>query len=328
MTEAERQELAQQVSDYIAQPQPQQGAAMMMPAPRVSGGRYSPDGAREAYETLGHMPVLHQGTPGATAAWRTFQGPNGQLGVQPLLGFNSPYAHVIQYPGDNPFRAMGLLDAFVGSMWRNLPPPTIVPMRGGMGVGGGALRGGGNPSGQPAGNTTAPGAQDQTPAAPGSPQPVPYRGQERVNANYERLGLDYPWNYYPQTGVAPPRVISGIPAGAPSGNPQFDLAYEEATEWDTAEKTAQQRAAENAVALQQQGIDYMAAMQQQSPAVMRAAQDFIQQPIALTELAGPLDVMHAAQQVPQRLQLPPVSPSLYDVVNTPSGAVLQAAGYR
>lgn len=135
---------------------------MAFPTARASGANRSMPGSYEGYRDYGLDPVMYQRDPYATTASAVTRYPNGQLGVRPYIGFPSVYPHVIQYPGDNPLRALGLLDAFVGSMWRNLPPPTVGAMRGGMRSGGGAP-GGAAPGG------TAPSAPVTPPALAGNP---------------------------------------------------------------------------------------------------------------------------------------------------------------
>lgn len=66
-----------------------------LPAYRASGAHYSPAGAREGYEDYNLPPVIHQRNPFATAAFRTFVDPFGQMMVQPLVGFPSAYPHVL-----------------------------------------------------------------------------------------------------------------------------------------------------------------------------------------------------------------------------------------
>lgn len=319
-TEEQAAALAQQVTaDYIdglqaqldaARAVPQGGYGTLPPAIPASGAQYSAPGAYEGYADYGFPPVMYQRSPYATAAYRTYMSPFGQLGVQPLIGFPSAYPHVIQYPGDNPFRAMGLLDALAGTMWPHWP--MAMPQMPRMRVGGG----GGAPRNTAASANTAPQtlpAQAEAPIPPMRLVPPEVRYAEgapapNVAVQQTAVASDHPWNYYSTTGESlPPRM--GMP------NIASDV-------WDWLSGAGKPTPDEL-------NAEYNAALQQQSPAVQRATQDFIQQQsIPLTELAGPLDVMHAAQQVPQRLQLPPVTPSLYDVVNTPSGAVLQAAGYR
>lgn len=73
------------------------------PAVRAAGTHYSAPGAREAYVKEGIEPVVWQSNPFATAAFRTYIDPYGQMSVQPLVGFPSVYPHVLSGVPRNPF---------------------------------------------------------------------------------------------------------------------------------------------------------------------------------------------------------------------------------
>lgn len=66
-----------------------------LPIAPASGTHYSPAGMREGYENYGFPPVVYQRSPYATAAYRSFVDPWGQMMVQPLVGFPSAYPHVL-----------------------------------------------------------------------------------------------------------------------------------------------------------------------------------------------------------------------------------------
>lgn len=61
----------------------------------ASGAHYVPQGAREGYLNYGLPPVIQQRSPYATAAFRSYVDPFGQMMVQPLVGFPSAYPHVL-----------------------------------------------------------------------------------------------------------------------------------------------------------------------------------------------------------------------------------------
>lgn len=68
----------------------------------TAGPYYSPAGVREAYEGYGIPPVLYQRSPFASAGFRSFVDPFGQMMVQPLVGFPSAYPHVLSGVPTNP----------------------------------------------------------------------------------------------------------------------------------------------------------------------------------------------------------------------------------
>lgn len=101
-----------------------------LPAVRAAGAHYSAPGAREGYEAYNLPPVMYQRNPFATAAYRTFVDPYGQMSVQPLVGFPSAYPHVLSGVPTNPFNVFGML--------QQMPMPFMAPwMMGGMGMMGG-----------------------------------------------------------------------------------------------------------------------------------------------------------------------------------------------
>lgn len=94
-------------------------------ATQASGAHYSAPGSRAAYERYNIPPVINQRNPFATAAFRTFVDPYGQMSVQPLVGFPSAYPHVLSGVPTNPFSIFGMMGQF--------PMPFMPPwMWGGM----------------------------------------------------------------------------------------------------------------------------------------------------------------------------------------------------
>lgn len=87
-----------------------------MPAYPQSGAHMTMPGSREAWQQWGISPVVMQSSPYATAAYRTYTDPYGQLGVQPLIGFPSAYPHVLSGVPNSPFRVQGFLNALLPQM--------------------------------------------------------------------------------------------------------------------------------------------------------------------------------------------------------------------
>lgn len=80
-----------------------------IPAYQRSGAQATMPGSREAWQNWGVPPIMFQTNPYATAAYRTFTDPYGQIGVQPLIGFPSAYPHVLSGVPNSPFRLNGML---------------------------------------------------------------------------------------------------------------------------------------------------------------------------------------------------------------------------
>lgn len=88
----------------------------------ASGAHYAAPGVREAYERYGIPPIMYQRDPYATAAFRTYVDPYGQMSVQPLIGFPSRYPHVVSgVPTDSLARAMSVAGPFMAA-------PTSAPL--------------------------------------------------------------------------------------------------------------------------------------------------------------------------------------------------------
>lgn len=102
-----------------------------MPAYPSGGNQVTMPGSRAAYEQWGIPPIMMQSSPYATAAYRTYTDPYGQLGVQPLIGFPSAYPHVLSGVPTNPFSMMGMMQAMMPPMpmmW-GYPPTMQMPQQ-------------------------------------------------------------------------------------------------------------------------------------------------------------------------------------------------------
>lgn len=66
-----------------------------LPVQPESGAHYSAPGSMHGYMNYGLPPVVQQRSPYATAAYRSYVDPFGQMMVQPLVGFPSAYPHVL-----------------------------------------------------------------------------------------------------------------------------------------------------------------------------------------------------------------------------------------
>lgn len=247
------------------------------PAVQASGPYVSTPAVREAYETAGIPPVVYQRNPYATAGYRAFIDPYGQMGVQPLVGFPSAYPHVLSGVPNSPFRAMGFTNNLVSALMPQLPmvwPQSSGPRR--------------SPTGTPAATSgrQARAAQQTAPTTPAAPQRAP--GNPDIEAQQHSIGVpvppaavgtpDYPWYYYGTTGEPLPNRM-GFP----------DMA---GAVWDWMSSASRPTPEEANAA-------YNAALQVQSPAVMRAAQQAVAQ-------VPPLSAPEAAA-LPQT-QLPPIEP--------------------
>ena len=122
-----------------------------------NGGRVSAPGAREAYYA-GFPPVMQATSPWAQTAFRYYPDPYGNMGVQHLVGFNSPFPYVLRgvYGGADrgwgmlasmlppwPWGGMGMMPMGYGGM----PQAPAAPRGGG---------GGGNNKKTTTNNTTPP----------------------------------------------------------------------------------------------------------------------------------------------------------------------------
>lgn len=101
-----------------------------LPAYPASGAHYSPAGMREAHENYNIPPVLMHRSPYATAAYRTFVDPWGQMMVQPLVGFPSAYPHVLSGVPTNFQNRLGWAMSMLGPLPMYQPaqaPPAAAP---------------------------------------------------------------------------------------------------------------------------------------------------------------------------------------------------------
>lgn len=253
-------------------------------AVRASGSYVSTPAAREAYETAGIPPVVYQRNPYATAGYRAFIGPYGQMGVQPLVGFPSAYSHVLSGVPNSPFRAMGFANNLISALMPQLPmvwpqmPTTRAPGRGN--TGGAAQR-----QAQPAATTPV-----SAPAAPAAttPSAQPPAAAPAV------------------APVAAPAL--GWPAGGPDWAPyaedteplpdMLDIPFS-AHQFTTPRAVWDWMSGASRPTPEEANAAYNAALQVQSPAVMRAAQQAMAQ-------VPPLSAPEAAA-MPQT-QLPPIGP--------------------
>lgn len=155
---------------------PAWAGSSQLPAYPQSGAHMTMPGSREAWQQWGIPPVVMQRNPYATAAYRTYTDPYGQIGVQPLIGFPSAYPHVLSGVPGSLYRHIGefaqalpytpLMQMMATGQFPPMQarPTTQTRVRGG-GVGGGA------------GATT--GRQNTAQSAmPIQPQPMPERYDE------------------------------------------------------------------------------------------------------------------------------------------------------
>lgn len=135
-------------------------------------------GSREAWEQYGVPPVMIQSDPYATAAYRAYTDPYGQIGVQPLIGFPSRYPHVLSGVPSSPFRELGFINAL-------LPSLGFTPM-----YGMGRMQ---QPASQPqprvpqgpSVKATTPPAKTTTPPSPPPATPAPVVPQQLTGGPYD-----------------------------------------------------------------------------------------------------------------------------------------------
>lgn len=107
-----------------------------------SGNVATIPGAREAHARYGVAPPVRQKTPWATQTAVVYQTPGGGTGVQNLVGYPSPYPHVLNGVPARP----GTYMAPWVETFRSLVNPggqteqSVVPKRSGRGGGGGGTR--------------------------------------------------------------------------------------------------------------------------------------------------------------------------------------------
>lgn len=197
-----------------------------LPAVRASGAHFSPAGAREGYEDFNLPPVMYQRSPYATAAYRTFVDPWGQMMVQPLVGFPSRYPHVLSGVPTNFTNRIGWAMSLLGPLPQFNPQmPAAAPAQRASHVRSSNSR----PAGaQSTASTTQPAAPvGQHWVHPESDpntnvgnyilvpddsslgDPIRARGQARVNANYALQGATTLPQLQPQ--VQPVAQAASVP---------------------------------------------------------------------------------------------------------------------
>lgn len=98
----------------------------------ASGAHYAAPGVREAYEQYGIPPIMYQRDPYATAAFRTYVDPYGQMSVQPLIGFPSRYPHVVSgVPTDSLARTMSVAGPFMAAPVSTQPAKPVAAAKAG-----------------------------------------------------------------------------------------------------------------------------------------------------------------------------------------------------
>ena len=109
-----------------------QGTPVVQEVYPASGAHYAAPGVREAYERYGIPPIMYQRDPYATAAFRTYVDPYGQMSVQPLIGFPSRYPHVVSgVPTDSLARAMSVAGPFMAAPVSTQPAKPVAAAKAG-----------------------------------------------------------------------------------------------------------------------------------------------------------------------------------------------------
>lgn len=191
-----------------------------LPAVQASGAHYSAPGSREGYEGYNLPPVMYQRNPFATAAYRTFVDPYGQMSVQPLVGFPSAYPHVLSGVPTNPLNIFGML--------QQMPMPFMPPwMMGQMPQPPAAPQGSSNRR-----TVTSSGRPPATPPNPNQPAVPPSANPQWVHYGDARAKADAmpvsPENLAWMNNVAP--VAEQPPVASPEA---FDWRWERSMAWPT-----------------------------------------------------------------------------------------------
>lgn len=183
-----------------------------LPAYPRSGAHMTMPGSQEAWEQWGVPPVMMQSDPYATAAYRTYTDPYGQIGVQPLIGFPSRYPHVLSGVPNSPFRVQGFINAL-------LPQAGFMPF-----IGMPQMPIGMQPRAQGTGNNNSNNTNKNTaPRVSSNRPPFLYGDTDTMPlpASYQRPT--------PQIAQTPQvnRSLDGtyLPAATPQINRQFDGTY-------------------------------------------------------------------------------------------------------
>lgn len=144
-------------------------------------------------------PPVIQSSPWAGYAYRTLQGPWGGLGVQPLIGFNSPYPHVLNGVPNSfmdwmPFFSQFMVNPYMMGMMAGQQRQAQPAKSAGTGNGGNA----------PAKNST-----------PSNPAPAPAMAPPQQEPAF---ALQYPLPWYepqPYQPAPPAQVIPQLATPAP-----------------------------------------------------------------------------------------------------------------
>lgn len=178
----------------------------------ASGAHYAAPGVREAYERYGIPPIMYQRDPYATAAFRTYVDPYGQMSVQPLIGFPSRYPHVVSgVPTDSLARAMSVAGPFMAAPVSMQPAKPVAAAKAG-----GAEPARGPATQTPARSTPATAAPARPAMAPShEPYTLPPAGRDRLKPSGEQQPFP----------IAAPEPYPYIDGGAPYDTGGMDDQY-------------------------------------------------------------------------------------------------------
>lgn len=174
-----------------------------------SGAHYSPPGAMEGFVDYNLPPTIQQRDPNATAAYRTFVNPWGQMVVQPLVGFPSRYPHVLSGVPTDFQNEVGYISSLLG------PLAVWTPQAAGRSPAGQAspapARRGGSKSGTS--NATTPASNPALPSATPTRAPqAGYGDPMQSDAQWGRKAIP------PTVSALQPTVQAPVSAGPVSGD--------------------------------------------------------------------------------------------------------------
>lgn len=179
---------------------PAWAGAAPLPAYPQSGAHMTMPGSQEAWQGWGVPPVMVQRTPYATAAYRAYTDPYGQVGVQPLIGFSSEYPHVLSGVPGGLYRHIGEFaqalpyTPLMQMMAMGQFPPTASRPAATGGGNGGATRSAGNRAGRLFYGDT-------------DTMPLPKAGATTQPQQTNAAAIQHPVGMYPG-GVAPQPPVS------------------------------------------------------------------------------------------------------------------------
>lgn len=178
----------------------------------ASGAHYAAPGVREAYEQYGIPPIMYQRDPYATAAFRTYVDPYGQMSVQPLIGFPSRYPHVVSgVPTDSLARAMSVAGPFMAAPVSTQPAKPVAAAKAG-----GTAPARGSATQTPARSIPATPAPARPAMAPShEPYTLPPAGRDRLKPSGEQQPFP----------IAAPEPYPYIDGGAPYDTGGMDDQY-------------------------------------------------------------------------------------------------------